>query len=798
MVPAAMSKRLEDAVAHHRAGRLAEAEPIYEEVLRAEPDCADAWQFLGLIALSRGDTTGAVARIGRAIALNPGAGVYHFNLGLALKQRGEIAAAIASYRQAVKLTPGLVEAHSNLGNALRETDDPDGAADAYRRAIALRPTYAEAHVNLSGILYDRGRLEDAETTARRAIALDPQSAIANGHLADVLHAQGRLEEAEIAYRAAIEVDPTLSRPQTHLGHVLLARKDYDGAIGAYRRALALNPDETQAHLGLLRVLLSADLVDDVIIGLRAGPPMPEYAREEYGRFYSAFAFICQRDRRWSDAAEWFAQAIAITPAIPSLHYNQGLALQNQGLLVEAAKSYRRALDLDPSRSEPRKNLAILLLALGFYDETLATYHQGAAACPNDSDFQRLAITTTFYNPALTEAQRYAEVRRFAERYSPPNAQPRVLPSARDPERRLRVGYVSSDFRNHPVSRNLMPLLMHRDRAGFEIVAYSNVASPDNVTAEWQKRVDIWRPILGMTDEEAGQQIAADGIDILVVVAGHFDENRPLLLARRLAPVQISFYDVTTSGLPEADYLLADPALCPRGGQEYFTERVLRPPSIYVHAALDAAPSVGPPPHLMSGAITFGSFSNPAKLNDLVIQIWAGILNAVPASRLVLKYQNWFLSPDLQARVCGAFSGCGVDISRIEFRGATLGLSEHLSAYNQIDISLDPHPFCGPTTTLEALWMGVPVVTLAGTNMMSRWSASMLRVLGLDDLVADTPARYLEIASGLAQDHIRRRELRAGLRDRLRRSPLADGRLRARQVERLYRAVWRRWCRETDT
>jgi protein O-GlcNAc transferase len=766
---------------------------IYEEVLRDEPECADAWQFLGLISLHRGDTAGAAQRIGRAIELNPGVGVYHFNLGLTLKQSGQIGAAIASYRQALKLTPGLVEAQSNLGNALRESGDLEGAADAYRRAIALRPTYAEAHVNLSRILFDRGRLEDAETTARRAIALDPQSAMANCHLADVLHAQGRLEEAEAAYRVAIAVDPMLSRAHTHLGHVLLARQDYDGSIVAYRGALALSPEDMQAHLGLLRVLLSANLVDAVIAELKTAPPVPNSVREEYGRFYSAFAYVCQRHRRWSDAAEWFAQAISVTPAIASLHYNRGLALQNQGLLIEAAKSYRSALDVDPTRIEPRKNLAILLLALGFHSETLATYQQGAEVCPTDSDFLRLAVTTTFYDPALTDAQRYAEVRRFAERYSPSKVPVRVPANTRHPSRRLRIGYVSSDFRNHPVARNLMPLLAHRDKDMFEVVAYSNVASPDNVTADLQQMVDTWCPISGMTDEEVERQVTADRIDILVVVAGHFDQNRPLLLARRMAPVQVSLYDVTTSGLAEADYLLADPVICPPGGKENFTERVLRPPSIYLQAPLEAAPPLGPPPHMSRGGITFGSFSNPAKLNDPIFQLWAGILNAVPASRLALKYQNWFLSPDLQARVRGAFSTCGVNVGRIEFLGATLGLTEHLSAYNQIDISLDPHPFCGPTTTFEALWMGVPVVTLAGTNMMSRWSASMLRVLGLDDLVADTPARYVEVASALARDHARRGELRAGLRDRLRRSPLSDGRLRARQIERFYRAMWRRWC-----
>jgi predicted O-linked N-acetylglucosamine transferase (SPINDLY family) len=256
---------------------------------------------------------------------------------------------------------------------------------------------------------------------------------------------------------------------------------------------------------------------------------------------------------------------------------------------------------------------------------------------------------------------------------------------------------------------------------------------------------------------------------------------------------VSFHDPGTSGLTAFDYLIADPVLVPRRPAEWFSERVVRLPWFYVHPPLDDAPPLVAPPCRANGIVTFGSFSNPAKVNDEVLRLWTRILREVPGSRLVLKFRDWFQAPGLRARLRSHCIAQGVDPSRLELGGENETTANHLVRYNRIDVALDPFPFAGATTTFEALWMGVPVVTLCGAYMAGRWGASMLHAAGLGELIAHTPDEYAVVAQRLASAPERLAELRSTLRQRVARSPLCDGKGRARQVERLYRAMWRRWC-----
>jgi protein O-GlcNAc transferase len=312
-----------------------------------------------------------------------------------------------------------------------------------------------------------------------------------------------------------------------------------------------------------------------------------------------------------------------------------------------------------------------------------------------------------------------------------------------------------------------------------------------MTEQLRTLTDEWRWTIGLGDAELAAQIRQDRIDVLVLLATRLDKGRPLLAAHRAAPVQVSFHDPGTSGLAAMQYLIADRVLVPSRPVERFTERVIRLPSFYIHAPIDNAPEVAVLPAAGRGYVTFGSFNNPAKVNDRVLALWGDVLRAVPHSRLKLKFKNWFANPGVYGRV---LKGLGVDPDRVEFGLTDTAQSDHMALYAEIDIALDPFPFTGSTTTFEALWMGVPVVTLLGEMMVGRWSASMLHALKLDELIANSPARYVEIASTLAGDLARLSALRAGLRDRLRGSPLTDGQGRARQMGRVYRALWRRWCR----
>ncbi len=636
----AMSKRLAEGLALHQAGRLEEAERIYEQVLAREPRNADAQQFLGLVRLRRGDVEGAVERISRAVVLNPKVGAYHYNLGLALQRRGDAAEAMASYRRAVGLSPDLAEAHNNLGNLLRESGALEAAVESCRRAVELRGEWAEAHLNLGTALQTAGRFDEALASFHRALGIAPHLAEAHYNLGSTLQRQGRLDDAMVSLRQAIAIKPDYGAAWNNLAAILHAHADYAGAMAAYRKAVEFDPRDSTAYRNLLGVML-----------------------------YSG---------------------------------------------------------------------------LGAED-------------------------------------RYGVAREFEARYA---AQPAGAVAARgDGKQRLKIGYVSSDLYEHPVGRNLEPVLAERDRAGFEVVLYADVVREDATSTRLKGLVDRWENIAGLSDAEVAERVRGEGIDILVLLAGRFDRNRPLVAGYRAAPVQVSFHDPGTSGLQEMDYLIADRVLVPgKRPVERFTERVVRLPSFYVHAPL-AGVTIGEAPSRNIGRVTFGSFNNPAKVGPEVLGLWRRVLEAVPGSRLRVRFKNWFSNAGLRDRFSGVLG------DRVEFETEESGLEGHLASYNRIDVALDPFPFTGSTTTFEALWMGVPVVTLRGEAMAGRWSASMLRSVGLRDLVAGTGEEYVGLAAALGRDGSRRAELRRTLRGRVAASPLCDGRARARQLERLYRARW---------
>lgn len=742
------AKRLAEGLALHQAGRLEEAERVYAEVLAKEPRNADAQQFLGLVLLRRGDVDGAVERIEKAVSLNPKVGAYHYNLGVALQRRGEAEKATASYRRAVALSPDLAEAHNNLGNLLRESGAIAGALDSCRRAVALKPAWAEAHLNLGTALQAAGKFDEALTSLHRAIGIAPALAPAHQAIGNVLQQRGQFAEAVAAYRRSLQHDPQALLTHLNMGNALQVLGQIPEAIDAFQAVLRLNPRSAAACTNLGNAYLALD------------------------------------DR---GAAEiWHRRAIDNDPSFALAWNNLGVVLQMDGHLDETRAAYTRATALRPD-ADAHNNLGLLLPLFGEVDAALDHFRKAVEVRPDFSTAYRNLLGVMLYS-GLGAAEREGVAREFEQRYAPAVVPAVSFANTREAGRRLRVGYVSSDFYEHPVGRNLEPVLAHRDREGFEVVAYADVVREDATTARLKGLVDRWQNVAGLSDAAVAERVRADGIDILVILAGRFDRNRPLVASHRAAPVQVSFHDPGTSGLREMDYLIADRVLVPgKQPEERFTERVVRLPSFYIHAPL-ANVTIGEAPSRNIGRVTFGSFNNPAKVGPEVLALWRRVLDAVPGSVVRVRFKNWFSNAGLRERFTAVLG------DRVEFETAEAALEGHLGSYNRIDVALDAFPFTGSTTTFEALWMGVPVVTLAGRAMAGRWSASMLRSVGLSELVAQTPEEYVRLAAALATDGSRRAELRKTLRARVAASPLCDGRTRARHLDRLYRALWSQWCK----
>lgn len=648
-------------------------------------------------------------------------------------QAGRLAEAGELYRAILAAEPGHADSHFNLGVLALQMERPDQSLPHFRQALEADLSRGQFWLSYIDALIRAGD----PAGAREVIAEGRKLGLA-GPEADALATR----------IAAMEV-----RPDPFAEAVAAHRAGrYAEAEAAYRRLLADRPDDTSILTNLGAVLFALGRNDD--------------------------AESCCR------------HAIAIAPDQPEAHNNLGCLLRRLGRLDGIEPLFRRAIELRPDFVEALSNLGSLLCDCGRTEEAVQAFRHALAIDPGHADANRNLMTALLYLPDWTAGDLFAEHRAFEARVAPPrHAQIEPHGNDRTPGRRLRIGYMSADFHAHSVARNLLPVMRDHDHDRFDIRCYAEVARPDALTRDFMALADGWRSTVGLSDLDAARIIRQDGIDILVCLGGRFDSNRLLVCASKPAPVQVSFHDVATSGLAAMDYLIADPVLVPRHSAERFTERVLRLPHFY----LGEIPADAPKVKGRDGPVVFGCLNNPAKINDRVLDLWAGVLRDTPGSRLLLKYFAAYEVEAIRGRVLAAMRRNGVAPDRIDFKVGTDPQGRHLDIYGEIDITLDPFPFSGSTTTFESLIMGVPVVTLRTGFMVGNWSASMLVGLGLGDLIAETSGDYHAIARRLASEPERRRDLRAGLRARVASSPLCDHRGRTRQIERLYRAIWRRWC-----
>jgi predicted O-linked N-acetylglucosamine transferase (SPINDLY family) len=563
---------------------------------------------------------------------------------------------------------------------------------------------------------------------------------------------GRRKEAIAALRTATRLAPQDLEATWHLGVLLQQDEALAEAAEWYERALRIAPGHYEILENYVQVLYGLERGEEAATGLRAllsiRPDRPEH--------WCQLAGLLEGGARISEAVEAYRQALRHDPGHATAHHGLGNTLCNLGLLDEAIAAYREAQRLEPDLPSIHSNL----------------------------------IMTLHSSPDLSPADILAECRRFAARWKPSPL--RDFANARDPDRPLRVGYVSADFRYHPVGSFLARVLPAHDPAQVQAVLYSDTAFPDEQTERLRANAE-WRPIVGKTDEEVERMVREDAVDILVDLAGHTGYNRLALFARRVAPVQASWLGYFgTTGLEAMDYIVADEVVLPHGEEALFSEAPVRLPRPYLcwsPTEADAVP--GPPPALDNGFVTFGCFNNLRKMNRRLVAVWAEILRRVPGSRLFLKTLS-LADPVARAGLLHAFAGHGIAAERLVFEGFS-PFAEAMAAYNRIDVALDPFPFGGCTTTADTLWMGVPLVTLDGDRWAGRMSRMILENLGLHDWVAADEAAYVEIAVRLAADPAALAPVRAGLRARLEASPFCDGPDFTRHLEAAYRGMWRTWC-----
>ena len=499
--------------------------------------------------------------------------------------------------------------------------------------------------------------------------------------------------------------------------------------------------------------------------------------------------------RLLEGEEAYAQALAIRPAYAEAHNNRALSLMKRGQLCAAEADLRQAMDLRPDLPEIGFNLASAVQDQGRLEEALALYRAAVDACPGQPTGHGALLFCLSYQPGLSAEAVFAEFRRWDALHAAPHtpAHP-TYPNDPSPDRRLRIGYVSPDFGVRSARHFIEPMLAGHDRSQVEVFCYAETPNPDSATLKFRRLADQWRETVGLSDDAMADMIRADRIDVLIDLGGHTARNRLLALARKPAPVQIAHFlgHGYTSGMTAMDAFVADEALAPAGSEALFAETVTRLPRIPIaYQPPEGLPEVAPLPALARGHVTFGHFGRTVRINDQVVAAWARILSSVPGSRLVLNHSG-FADPGVRARYQSLFAAEGVAAERLDLVFTTPQPSTW-AAYGGIDIALDPFPHNAGTTTIEALWLGVPVVSLAGRPSVGRFGLSILGCAGLTDWVAETVDDYVALAARMAADLPALAALRAGLRARMEASPLGDGAGLAAALETTYRDLWRGWC-----
>ncbi|MBL8383488.1 MAG: tetratricopeptide repeat protein [Burkholderiales bacterium] len=656
-----------------------------------------------------------------------------------------------------------VEATLEAGIACFERGDVGGARERFAAALALSPDHPRA-LALAGVAQlAGGDAAGAETLLRRAIAGDAAPHLPWFNLGNALVAQGRPGDAAAAFDESARRAPQHFATWFNLARARLESGAIDAAIDAAAQCVALAPGDPAALVELATM-----------------------------RFRKAEATLQVAD--YDAAIDLFRRALALPDVPPAAVHNARLflgdALSKRGRHTEALALFESLHAADPDDLDTCINLANCLNSLGRIRDAAPHYEKVTRLYPRHLPAISSAISAADYDHRISAEDNAVRRRAWMQGFADP-ARYRDWPNDRDPERRIRIGYVSPDFREHVAMTLFDGVLRHHDRAAFEITAYDATPFRDARNRSLRARVDRWREIDTLGTDAACALIRDDAIDLLVDLAGHTAGNRLMLFARKPAPVAATWLAYPGStGLPEIDWIVTDPHTTPPDCESLVSESVWRLP----HTRFCfSPPAASPAPRLPAPAAlpTFGSFNNVSKLNPAVLSLWARVLDAVPAARLLVKYAS-LDDATARARLTADLAAAGIEPARVEMRGWS-PYAEALDQYADVHVALDPFPYCGGLTSLDALWMGVPVVTLRQRQMAGRQTEAFLANVGHPDLVAADADAYVRIAADLIGDSARLAAHRTGLREAMRASPLLDHAGFTRALESAWRGMWRRWC-----
>jgi predicted O-linked N-acetylglucosamine transferase (SPINDLY family) len=674
-------------------------------------------------------------------------------LGVSELDSGRYDAAEGTLARALSVESRSAEVLANLGLALFNLKRYDEACKCQEKAIALKPSFASAHTSLGNTLLQLRRFEQSIEAHERAISLRPDYADAYGNRGMAQLLLNRNEQAEQSFDRALSLNPRHLQAMFGKGLVGINLRHFEQALAAFNSALAIKPG-------------AAPIV------------------AQRGRLHLQ---IGQFDQAGAD----FDAALALDPRLEAALCGKAHINVLLGNIAPAIAACNKVLELNPNSEVALAWLGSCFAKQGEIGAAIQHFDRALDIKPDFEEAVTKKIFALDFLPDADFAMHQAARRAWWDRIGARIPRLRLQRSIPDSAKRIVVGYVSSDFRNHSAALTFMPVLRHRDREQFQVVCYSCSPLRDSVTEHCQSLADIWVDAWQLSDDELANRIQSDQVDILVDLSGHSAGNRLTVFARKPAPIQVTAWGSGTgTGLPTMDYFFADPVTVPQIARHLFAEKIYDLPAVITTEPLSGAQTTAPP-MLRSGHVTFGVFNRIDKISDSVLDVWSRLLQELAGSVIVIK--NGALDdPFLRDGLIARFVARGVSQDRIRCLGTTVR-DEHVAAFASIDISLDPFPQNGGVSTWESLQAGVPVVTKLGSSAASRAGAAIVKAVGLDDWVADDDDGYVAIARKYASMPSHLEALRAELPARIANSAAGNGEIYTRHVEEGYRQFWRDYC-----
>ena len=707
---------------------------------------------------------------------------------LGLHQAGMAAEAQALCELVLKDLPDHFDALHLLGLSKTASGKLKEAEMFLKRALDVDPRSADAYCNLGVVQFERGQFDEARSSYEKAIALRPNSPVALNNLGNALIRLNQPDSAVNSYDRSIFLKPDYADAIYNRGNALLLLGRFEEARQSFERTINLKPVYALAHNGRGLACLALKHLEDALASvesaLRIKPDFPQ-ALSNRGRVLAEMG-------QFDASLDSYAKALAIMPALEAALLGQARVLLIIRRLSEAFENCRRALSVDPRSIEALTLLGQCPAQQGKIEEAINQFDQVLAIKPDCESAITKKIFALDFDPSAGFDEHQKARSEWWHRIGSKVAKaPAQQSKVSDPNRRLALGYVSADFRDHSAALAFMPVLRNHDRLSFEVVCYSCSALKDAVTEECRRISDKWVDASRMSDEALAQQIQSDDIDILIDLSGHSAGHRLGVFAGRPAPVQVTAWGHGTgTGIPRIDYLFSDSVSTPAEFRHLFAEKVydlpclitIDPPPLFTKPSLQ-------PPCFVNGHITFGVFNRIDKISTDAVRLWSQILQAAPQSKLLIKHSAL---DDAALRLVERFSSCGVRPDRVQCQGST-SRPEHLAAYDGVDICLDPFPQNGGVSTWEALHLGVPVVAKLGRSIAGRAGGAILSSVGLNEWVADCDEQYASIALKYAAMPEFLKALRSELPARILASEAGNTATYTRAVEAAYRKFWKEYC-----